>query len=319
MARQSDRDDLKREKRITVFGGTGFLGRRIVKQLLARGFTVRSVSRHKPARQDLMRGAEAAEALQVDILDPHSVAAAVEGANAVVNAVSLYVEHGEQTFERIHVAAAAGLAHRSRDAGVGRFVQISGIGADAKADAPYIRARGRGEAAVKTAFPGAFIVRPAVMTGPDDAFLTRIITLIRRLPIYPLFGDGGTRLQPVYVEDVAEAVSRLIAGHHPTGASLFEFGGPHVYTYKDLVREIARQLDVRVRMMPVPLAVWSALAGIAERLPVTPITRNQIDLMRCDNVVALGMPGLQPIDIAPRGIGEVIRMIEQLPCKTRPG
>ena len=149
------------------------------------------------------------------------------------------------------------------------------------------------------------------MTGPDDAFLTTIVRLIRLLPIYPLFGDGGTRLQPVYVEDVAEAVSRVIAGQIPSGAPTYEFGGPRVYSYKDLLREIARQLHTQVRVMPMPFAAWSALAGVAELLPAAPITRNQIDLMRHDNVAATGMPGLQELGIEPQGIDAVIRMIEQ--------
>jgi uncharacterized protein YbjT (DUF2867 family) len=198
---------------VTVFGGTGFLGRRIVNGSLAKGFAVRVASRHpKRAGRDPTTGGRAAEAIQADILDASSVAAGVEGSHAVVNAVSLYVEHREQTFERVHVAAAAELARMSRDAGVWSFVQFSGIGSNSQSDSNYVRARGRVEVAVKTVFSGAFIVRPAVMTGPDDAFLTTIVRLIRLLPIYPLFGDGGTRLQPVYVEDVAEAVSRVIAG-----------------------------------------------------------------------------------------------------------
>jgi uncharacterized protein YbjT (DUF2867 family) len=312
MPTQLGRGGINPEAVVTVFGGTGFLGRRIVNRLLAKGFTVRAASRHpERAGRDPTTGGRAAEAIQADILDPSSLAAGVEGSHAVVNAVSLYVEHGEQTFERVHVAAAAELARMSRDAGVGWFVQISGIGSDPQSDSNYIRARGRGEIAVKTVFPGAFIVRPAVMTGPDDAFLTTIVRLIRLLPIYPLFGDGGTRLQPVYVEDVAEAVSRVIAGQIPSGGPTYEFGGPRIYSYKDLLREIARHLHTRVRVMPMPFAAWSALAGVAEFLPAAPLTRNQIDLMRYDNVARTGMPGLQELGIEPQGIDAVIRMIEQ--------
>jgi uncharacterized protein YbjT (DUF2867 family) len=311
ITRQPDGDGPNTERIVTVFGGTGFLGRRIVKQLLAKGFIVRAASRHpKRAGEDQAPDARAAIPVEADILAPSSVAAALVRGYGVVNAISLYVEQGEQTFERVHVAAAADLARTARDGGFRWLAQISGIGSDPRSGSNYISARGRGEAAVRTAFPGAFIIRPAVMTGPDDAFLTSIVRLIRRLPVYPLFGDGGTRLQPVYVEDVAEAVSRIIAGQAPAGAATFEFGGPRVYTYKELVREIARQLGTRIGMLPMPFAAWSALAGLAEILPSPPITRNQIDLMRYDNVAAPGMPGLQELGIEPRGIDAVIRMIE---------
>ncbi|TIN21692.1 MAG: complex I NDUFA9 subunit family protein [Mesorhizobium sp.] len=307
-----DPADLNMERIVTVFGGTGFLGRRIVKRLLERGFTVRAASRH-PARvgpvfSSITRMPEAVEA---DILNASSIGSAIAGSEAIVNAVSLYVEQGVQTFERVHVKAAADLAAASRDGKVDQFVQISGIGSDPQSDSNYIAARGRGEIAVKGAFPGAFIVCPAVMTGPDDAFLTTIVRLIRLLPVYPLFGDGGTRLQPVYVEDVAEAVSRLIDGRSHKGSPIFEFGGPRIYTYKELLREIARQLDTHIRLMPMPFAAWNALAGVAELLPAAPITRNQVDLMRHDNVAAIDAPGLKELDIEPRDINEVIRLIEQ--------
>jgi NADH dehydrogenase len=312
-----DPDDLNKERIVTVFGGTGFLGRRIVKRLLERGFTVRAASRH-PARVGpvfaspaFSSTAKMPEAVGADILDASSVSSAIAGSQAIVNAVSLYVEQGVQTFERVHVKAAADLAAASRAGEVDQFVQISGIGSDPKSGSNYIRARGRGEVAVASAFPGAFIVRPAVMTGPDDAFLTTIVRLIRLLPVYPLFGDGGTRLQPVYVADVAEAVSRLIDGRNNKGSSIFEFGGPRIYTYKELLREIARQLDTHIRLMPVPFAAWDALAGVAEFLPAAPITRNQVDLMRHGNVASIGAPGLKQLDIEPRDIDEAIRLIER--------
>lgn len=307
-----DSDDLNTKRIVTVFGGTGFLGRRIVKRLLEGGFTVRAASR-RSARVGLIFSSTGRmpEAVEADILDASSIGSAIAGSEAIVNAVSLYVEQGVQTFERVHVKAAADLAAAARDGKVDQFSHISGIGSDPKSDSNYIGARGRGEVAVESAFPGAFIVRPAVMTGPDDAFLTTIVRLIRLLPIYPVFGDGGTRLQPVYVEDVAKAVSGLIDGRNPKGSSVFEFGGPRIYTYKELLWEIARQLHTNVKLMPVPFAVWKALAGVAELLPAAPITRNQVDLMRHDNVAAIGVPGLKELDIEPRDIDEVIRLIEQ--------
>jgi len=191
MTNQHGRNDLADKNIVTVFGGTGFVGRRIVSRLVDKGIDVRAVSRH-PRKNKLDNRADQRpfQQIEADILDPSSIVAAVAGSRAVVNAVSLYVERGKETFERVHVEAAAALATASRDAGVERFIQISGIGSDSKSRSNYIRARGCGEDVVKTAFPGAVIVRPAVMAGPDDAFITTIVRLVRLLPIYPLFGRG---------------------------------------------------------------------------------------------------------------------------------
>lgn len=310
MTNQHGRNDLADENIVTVFGGTGFVGRRIVSRLVEKGIDVRAVSRH-PCKNKLDNATDKrpSQQIEADILDPSSIAAAVAGSRAVVNAVSLYVERGEKTFERVHVEAAAALATASRVAGVERFVQISGIGSDSKSRSNYIRARGRGEDVVKAAFPGAVIVRPSVMAGPDDAFITTIARLVRLLPIYPLFGEGGTRLQPVHVEDVAEAVSRLASGQNSTDASIFECAGPRIYSYRELVGEVAIQLKARVTLVPVPFAVWSILATAAEFLPAVSLTRNQVDLMRCDNVAASDLPGLEELGIQPRGIEEVVHMV----------
>lgn len=167
---------------VTVFGGTGFLGGRIVKRLLAKGFYVRAASRHPRRAARLFASDEKAapEAVEADILDASSVARAMAGSHAVVNAVSLYVESGNLTFERLHVQAAAELAQAAHKIGVEQLIHVSGIGSDPLSNSSYIRARGRGEDAVWRAFPGSAIVRPAVMMGPDDAFLTTLIGLIRR-------------------------------------------------------------------------------------------------------------------------------------------
>ncbi|AZO12743.1 MULTISPECIES: complex I NDUFA9 subunit family protein [unclassified Mesorhizobium] len=300
--------------KVAVFGGTGFLGRRIVERLLDKGFEVRAVSRH--ARAAVGSAAKASDQVKADILDRSSIGPAIAGSDAVVNAVSLYIEHGDLTFERMHVAAAADLASAAREAGVKRLAHISGIGADPRSRSRYIKARGRGEDAVRNSFPDTIILRSAVMIGPDDAFLTTLIRLVRLLPIYPLFGQGATRLQPVYVGDVAEAVSRLLAGPIQN-APTFEVGGPRILRYSELVREIARMFGARPILVPMPFAAWSALAGAAEFLPTPALTRNQVDLMRRDNVATGGMPGLPELGIEPRDIGQVVRMIEERDIKAR--
>ncbi|UXN66478.1 complex I NDUFA9 subunit family protein (plasmid) [Phyllobacterium sp. A18/5-2] len=312
-------DNWTTNRLVTVFGATGFLGRRIVGRLVEKGFNVRAVSRH-PERVSGLFPADARtlEAVRADILDPASVALAVAGSQTVVNAVSLYVERGNRTFERVHVKAAADLAAASRNSSVEQFIQISGIGSDAKSESRYIRARGQGEHVVASTMP-SIIIRPSVMIGPDDSFLTVLIRLIRLLPVYPLFGNGETRLQPVYVGDVAQAISVLIDRNEPIGSSIFEFGGPQVYTYEELVREIAGQLGVQIRPISIPFEIWSVLARIAEFLPAAPLTRNQIELMRHDNVAARDLPGMKELDIEPHGIREVIRAIEQADRQARHG
>ena len=228
-------------RRVTVFGGTGFLGRCIVRHLQDADFAVRIVSRHPDRGRSLFsRDVSSIEPFRADVNDDDgSVATAVSGAFAVVNAVSLYVEHEQRTFQSVHVEAARRVAMLARRAGVETLVHISGIGADARSASPYIRSRGRGEAAVLDAFPSARLIRPAVMFGPGDAFVTRLLTMLRHIPVFPMFGSGETRLQPAYVEDVAEAIVHVLRA--PAVRQRYELAGPRVYTYQELLRTICCQ------------------------------------------------------------------------------
>ena len=284
---------------VVVFGGTGFLGRRVVSHLLSRGFSVRIATRH-PERADQPR----VQCIRADVNDDAAVAAAVEGCFGVVNAVSLYVERGGATFHSIHVEAAARIADAAAKAGVQRLVHLSGIGADPSSPSPYIASRGQGEGAVQEAFPRASLVRPAVMVGHDDAFLVPLAGLLRRFPVFPLFGRGETRLQPPHVEDVAAAIARLLQS--PTPAALYELGGPQIFTYRELVALLRHRLGVRTLLMPLPFSLWRALAGAAERLPHPPITRNQVELMRIDNVVSGDFPGFAQLGILPRRLDQAL-------------
>ena len=301
----------KRAGCVTVFGGSGFLGRRIVTHLLNRGLVVRAASRHPSRAEAKQVHGEAFTTIQADILNKDQIAAAVSGASAVVNAVSLYCEHGDITFERIHVEAASQLADAAKGAGAERYIHISGIGSDPCAKSRYIRARGQGEDVVNAAFPGATVVRPAVMIGEDDAFLTRIAGMMRILAAYPLFGRGDTRLQPVFVEDVSEAVARLAGGEGKATVHLYEFGGPRVCTYRELILEIARLLDIRIRLISIPFPAWHALATLGEFLPGSPLTRNQVELMQIDNVVNSKRPGFRNLGIKPLDLEQVVEMIRE--------
>ena len=234
------------------------------------------------------------------------------GAYGAVNAVSLYVEHGRETFHSVHVESAHRVAIQAQRAGVERLIHVSRIGADPRSQSLYIRKRGEGELAVRAAFTDAIIIRPAVMFGPDDALLSTIINLLNRLPLFPMFGRGRTRLQPVYVEDVAEAVAMAL---QPTLARpiTFECGGPRVYSYDELLKVIAHEADIRPILIPIPFAAWHALAWIAESLPSPPITRNQVELLQVDNVSSPQMPGFADLGISPHAIEEILQEMLRQP------
>lgn len=287
---------------VAVFGGTGFLGRRIVERLLDQGFSVRVATRHPQPRQHARL-----TSLKADVSDERSVAAAVADCYGVANAVSLYVERDGQTFHSVHVEAAARVARAAQTAGAKRLAHVSGIGSDARSASPYIGSRGRGEEAVRAAFPGASLVRPAVMVGPDDAFVVPLVRLLRRLPVFGLFGRGDTRLQPPHVEDVAQAVAGTFATGAP--APVYELGGPQIFTYRELVELLRRRVGTKTLLLPLPFPLWHGLAAAAELLPSPPITRNQVELMRLDNVVSGNCPGFAELGILPHRLDEALTEI----------
>lgn len=290
---------------IAVFGGTGFLGRRVVRHLLGAEQAVRVVSRHPQRAAELFGRSPLLEAAEADVQRPEQVAAALRGAGGAVNAVSLYVEREGATFRSVHVEAAGRLARLAQEAGVERLVQLSGIGADPQAASPYIASRGRGEAAVLQAFPEATVVRPAVMVGEADSLVVPLAGMLRRYPLFPLFGRGETRLQPAWVEDVGAAVAR--AARAPT--PLLELGGGERLSYRELVEAVARQVGRRPLLLPLPFAAWQRLAWLAERLPEPPITRNQVELMRHDNLPSGKAPGFAELGMEPQPLSALLPRI----------
>lgn len=289
---------------VVVFGGTGFLGRRVVRHLRDHGFAVRVAVRHPERAAALFADDASVMTVRADVDDEVSVAQALAGAWGVVNAVSLYAEKGGRTFHGVHVKAAAQVAAAARRAGVSRLVQFSGIGADPHSASPYIRSRGEGEAAVQAAFPAAIVIRPSAMFAAEDGFTASIAGMMHKTSVFPLFGTGTTRLQPAYVEDVAEAVARITAAATP--APLYEFGGPDALAYKALLQTIARQGGRRPSLLPVPFALWRLLASLAEWLPNPPVTEGMVALMRQDNVVSGAFPGFEALGIAPMSLETVL-------------
>jgi NADH dehydrogenase len=222
-----------------------------------------------------------------------------------VNAVSGYVEKRGVTFEAIHMQGAEAVARKAAEAGVARLVLISGIGADPKSNSPYIRARGRGELVAQQAFPGATIVRPGAMFGPGDALFGTLAGLARLLPVLPLIGGGRTRLQPVYVEDVVEAVCRILINPGTSGQT-YELAGPRTYTMREMVVFTVRLAGKRRLLMTVPFAIADVLARLLEFLPSPPLTTSQVDLLKADNVASGTLPGFRDLGIEPEAVEEVV-------------
>jgi uncharacterized protein YbjT (DUF2867 family) len=286
---------------VTVFGGTGFLGRRIVDRLADAGAVVRVATRHPaPSGRPGVTG-EAA-----DIRDADAVADAVRDATAVVNAVSLYVEKPRAglSYRGIHEDGAAQLARCAARSGAARVVLISGLGADARAASRFIAARGRGEALTNEAFPGATIIRPSVMFGPGDSFFNSLAGVLRRSPVFPLIG-GETRLQPVAADDVAAAVAHSLDRGEGRGET-FELGGPDIVTMRRVVEWLRDLLGLRRVLLPIPLPVALAQARLLELLPAPPLTVGQVELLAKDNVAQPGAPGFTRMDLQPASFRDAV-------------
>jgi uncharacterized protein YbjT (DUF2867 family) len=292
---------------ITVFGGTGFLGRRIVERLAREDATVRVAVRH-PERADVLAmsvGTGRTIPVAADIRDPSSVAAAIAGAQSVVNAVSTYVEKRSETYTAVHVHGARNIAMACQQQNVARLVHISGIGANPASRSTYIRARGLGEVAVQKAFPPATILRPSVMFAVDGGFLSILEKMARSTPIIPLIGSGRTRLQPVHVCDVAEAVYQSLFNPAAPG-NTYELGGPEIYTMREILDIVLAPIGRSPYFISVPFALASPLARVLEFLPGAPLTVAQVDLLRADNVRGTGTAGIEELGITPQTLPDTI-------------
>ena len=302
-------------KPVTVFGGSGFLGRQIVKHLAEAGYGVRVAVRHPDRATSLaMPGPNGRmELIQADVWNEATVARAVEGSASVVNTVGHYVEKGGATFDRVHGQGALHVARQAKQAGAERLVHISGVGADPGSPSPYVRARGIGETLVKDAFDDVTILRPSVIFGPGDSFLNTLARMAQRSPIMPLFGTGNTRLQPVFVGNVAEACIRVLADPSTRGR-VYELGGPRIYAYRELVRLVRDRVAGRALMVPCPFLAWDILAAAMAVHPNPPLTRDQVTLMKRDNVIDRQASTLDDLGIRPVSVEEALpTCIDALP------
>jgi uncharacterized protein YbjT (DUF2867 family) len=284
----------------TVFGGSGFIGRYVVKDLAASGWVVRAAVRRPAEALFLKPMGDVGQItpFRVDIGSDEAVQEAVNGADAVVNLIGILFESGRSRFDKVHGEAAGRIARAAQRAGSRRLVQISAIGADPASPAAYGRSKAAGEAAVLAAMPSAVILRPSIVFGPEDDFFNRFAALAQFLPILPLFGGGRTRFQPVYVGDVADAI--MVALDDPaTNGQVFELGGPRTYSFKELMTLMLAEIHRRRLLVPVPFALAAFNAMFLELLPTPPLTRDQLKMLQRDTVVSAGMPGLRDLGITP--------------------
>jgi uncharacterized protein YbjT (DUF2867 family) len=281
---------------VTIFGGSGFIGRYVVRALVRRGWRVRVAVRRPDLANFLQPLGDVGQihAVQANLRYPASIASALIGADAAINLAGIQRQKGRQNFEAVHVFGAREIARAAATHGVGTLIHGSGIGADAHSPSPYIASKGRGEEAVRAAFPDAIILRPSVVFGPEDELLNRFALLARYLPILPLFGGGGTKLQPVYVGDVADATALAIEGRAKPGAT-YELGGPEVMTLREIAAFVCRETERHCALTPVPFGIARLMARgteIASALSLgmfpeaLTTTRDQVELLRGDNLVS---------------------------------
>ena len=249
---------------VTVFGGSGFLGRYAVRALAKEGWRIRVVMRrpHLAPELRVMGDVGQIELVQGNLRHSDSLAEALQGAHAAVNLVGLLFEAGRQRFHALHVEGAAAVAKAAADAGALRFIQVSAIGADANSKAVYARTKAQGEAAVRAAFPMATILRPSVLFAEEDDFFNRFAGMAAIAPALPLIGGGGTQFQPVYAGDVGAAIASTIKMDQTAGRT-FELGGPGVYTFKALMEMILRETGHRRLLLPLPFAVAEPMGVVA--------------------------------------------------------
>lgn len=292
---------------ITVFGGSGFIGRYLVQRLARRGWQIRVAVRHPAQALFLKPLGDVGQITPVPASLRHegSIRAAVAGSDAVVNLVGILYQRGRQGFAEIHAEGARRVAEAARAAGAERLVQMSALGADPSSPSDYARSKAAGEAAAAAAFPGASIVRPSVVFGPEDGFFNRFAALARYSPVLPLIGGGYTRFQPVYVGDVADALLRIVEDPACAGRT-YELGGPQVYSFRELM-ELTLETTCRDRwLIPVPFWLAGLQAAFLGLLPSPPLTRDQVRLLQRDNVVSPGAPGLAELGIAPTAAEVII-------------
>ena len=292
---------------IVVFGGSGFIGRYLVRRLATDGWRVIVAVRDPLDAGFLQPLGDVGQvvAVRADITDPAQVAEVVGRADAVVNLVGILYERGRRSFRRVHVEGAANIARAAAQAGIEKVVQISAIGASLQSRSAYARSKAAAEAAMREAFPATTVLRPSIVFGAEDGFFNLFGRMATLSPVIPLFGGGVTRFQPVYVDDVAAAVVACLDDPATSGRT-YELGGPSIYSFRQLMTIVRRETRRRVMLLPLPFLVAHIQALFLQLLPVPLLTPDQVRLMQIDNVAAPGTPGLAELGINPTTVEVVV-------------
>ena len=295
---------------VSIVGGSGFIGRHAVAALARRGWRIRVICRRPDLAGFLQPLGDAGQIafVQANIRDRASLAAAIAGSRAVLNLCGILNERGKQTFDAVHVRGAEALARAAAGAGAQRFVHVSAIGADAGSPARYGRSKAEGERRVRAAFPGAVILRPSAVAGPEDRFLNLLAEMARFSLALPLIGGGKTRFQPVWVGDVAAAIARVLEMEETEGRT-YELGGPEVWTFRELTEFVLSVTRRKRLLVPVPFALARVMAWPMQFVPGAPLTPDQVDMLKKDNVISPRAVEegrtLQGLGITPDGIEAV--------------
>jgi NADH dehydrogenase len=298
------------DRLITVFGGSGFLGRHVVRALAKRGYRIRVAVRRPDLANHLQPLGRVGQihAVQANLRYPASLAAAARDSHAVVNLVGILFERGRQRFDTVQAAGAEAVALAAANQGA-RMVHVSAIGADENSTSSYARTKAEGEQRVRAAVPGATILRPSVLFGPEDDFFNKFAALARIAPALPLIGGGATRFQPAYVGDVAEAIALAVDGQAKAGTT-YELGGPEVFTFKELMEFVLATVERRRLLVPLPFFAAKLKASFLQLMPKPLLTPDQVELLRSDNVVsdeasAQGRT-LEGLGIAPHAVAGIV-------------
>lgn len=292
---------------VTVFGGSGFVGRYLVRLLAQKGYRVRIAVRHPNQALFLrtMGGVGQVQPVQANIRDKPSCAAAMAGAKAVVNLVGILSESGVQSFDTIHGIGARRLASLAASAGITNFIQMSALGADADATSVYARSKAAGEVAVLKAVPTAIFVRPSIIFGQEDQFFNRFAAMARLMPALPLVGGGTTKYQPVYVKDVAAAIAVLLERGDMAGRTV-ELGGPEVATFRQLMELTLKEIGRKRPLVTVPYFQARLLGVVLQWLPSPLLTPDQVELLKSDNIVSEGALSFADLNIRPTTMAAIL-------------
>ena len=295
-------------RQVTVFGGSGFVGRAIVRALAPLGYQVRVACRRPELAEPVRTAGDVGQVtvMRTNLRMPESVAAAVAGSQAVINAAGIPFQRGRQRYQAVHVEGARAVATAARAAGALRLVHVSGLGADNRsATNPFIRSKVDAEDAVIAGFETATILRPSVVFGPEDAVFNRMGKIAAMAPFLPVVGSGEAKVQPVFVGDVGAAAAAVLA-RPDTARSVFELGGPRVYTYRELAALVLREIDRDKPIVGVPAGLMRLAGWVSEFLPVPPLTHDQVDLLVQDNVVRGGAKTLADLGIVPTAAESIL-------------